>query len=107
MTKATISYGGIEQQMHSYTQYLLMQAGLENGEYPSADFMTAIDGVDISGLAKVECRRDVATHRSLISGLVVMGSTVTIKDFHPDRERLERFVNTTFAEICPINDIEY
>ena len=76
-----------------------MKAELGNGDYPTQQFIEAISGVRLDGIAKEECRREVFNQRNFLSTFARLGQTVTIKDFTPNREKLEAFVNTTFREM--------
>ena len=99
MPEPTIVYGALEQPMHTNAQYLLMQAKLGNGTYPTREFIEAINGVSLDGITKDECRKDVKNQRSFLITFAQMGKTVTIKNYQPDRARLEAFVSTTFREM--------
>jgi len=99
MEEPTIVYGTLEQPMHTNAQYLLMEAGIGNREYPTPEFIEAIEGVSLDGIRKAECKRDVEVQKSFLKSFAGMGDTVTIKNFNPDREKLESFVDITFGEM--------
>jgi len=99
MTQPTIVYGTLEQPLHPNAQYLLMRAGLGNGEYPAQQFIQAINGVPLDDIRKDECRRDVSNQRNFLTTFAQMGQTVTIKDFTPHPKELEAFVDATFKEM--------
>lgn len=99
MPEPTIVYGTMEQPMHTNAQYLLMQAGIANGTYPTQEFIEAINGVSLDGITKDECRRDVENQRQFLQTFAQMGETVTVQNYQPDKARLEAFVSTTFREM--------
>ena len=99
MPEPKIVYGLLEQPPHPNAQYLLMKAELGNGSYQTQQFIEAITGVPLDDITKDECRRDVSIQRNFLITLARTAATVTIKDFAPDRDRLEAFVNTTFREM--------
>ncbi|MBT3985057.1 hypothetical protein HOD38_00725 [archaeon] len=99
MNEPTITYGVFEQPLHTNGQYLLMEADIGNREYSTTDFIAAIEGVDVSRVLTGEGRRDVGNQRMVLKTMARMADTVTIANFEPDRVALERFVNTTFAQM--------
>ncbi len=99
MKQPKIYYGNLEQPLHRNAQYLLMEAGITDGQYPTKEFLEKVDAVSLERVRKDECRRDVENQRVFLRTFAKGNSTITIKDFHPDREDLENFVDTTFAEM--------
>ncbi|MDO8657091.1 MAG: hypothetical protein Q7K45_07705 [Nanoarchaeota archaeon] len=99
MTEPKIVYGTLEQSLHSNAQYLLMQAGIGNGTYTPRDFIEAIERVSLDTIAKPECKRDLVVQRNFLRTMAGGKERIVLRDFQPDRERLEAFVNTTFDDI--------
>ena len=99
MPEPAIVYGTLEQPIHPNGQYLLMKAGIDNETYTTQEFIDLINGVSLDGVLTEEGRRDVNNMRNVMKSFTGMGDTVTIKDFNPDEEYLEKFVNTTFQKM--------
>ncbi|MFC1754219.1 hypothetical protein ACFL96_12660 [Thermoproteota archaeon] len=98
MKEPTIYYGTLQQPLHTDAQYLLMKAGIENGEISEQEFLDAIDGVSLDCVTKEECRRNVHNQRIFLRQFSRDKKTIRIEGFEPDEEKLESFVNTTFRE---------
>ncbi|NTV23692.1 MAG: hypothetical protein HGA85_04930 [Nanoarchaeota archaeon] len=94
-----IYYGSLQQPLHPNAQYLLMQAEIGNGTYQTAEFMQKINAVSLDGITSSEGQRDVRNARTFMQSFSALGSTIKIEGFEPNREKLESFVNTTFAEM--------
>lgn len=99
MREPMIVYGTLVQPLHRNAQYLLMEAGITNGCYPTHEFIDRINHVPLDSIRTEEGKRDVAFSRDFLVSFAEMGDTVTISDFNPDKPALERFVNTTFREM--------
>jgi hypothetical protein len=97
MVRPTITYGTFEQPMHTNAQYLLMEASIWNGTYPTQEFIEAINRVSLRGIIKDECRGDLEIQKASLQSFAKLGDTITIKDYYPNRRKLEEFVNTTFS----------
>ena len=76
-----------------------MKAGLENQTYAREEFLEKINAVSLDELTVEECRRDVESHRNCLNIFAQRCDNITIRNFHPDREDLVRFVNTTFLDM--------
>ena len=76
-----------------------MKANLENKTYPTPEFIKAIENVSLDDVNKKECRHDIEVQRSFLKNFAMIGNTVTIKNFYPDKRKIENFVSTTFREM--------
>ena len=98
----TIIYGNIPLPLTLHAQYLLMKAGLGNGEYPTQQFIDAIKGVPLGDITKEECKRDVEGQRTTLVRPLEAGvftcDRVTIKNFTPNKYKLELLVHETSQE---------
>jgi len=98
--RPTIEYCGTgEQPLHSNAQYLLMKAEIGNGVHDTQEFVRAVEEVSLRGVEKAECRCDLENTKQYLRIFSKLCDLVTIRNFKPDRERLEYFVNTTFSEM--------
>ena len=99
MVEPKIVYGIVEQGIHTNGQYLLMEADISNGVYKTSEFIEMVNSVSLDGIAIEKNKSDVNVLRGFMVNLAsTMGETVTIKNFYPDREALETFVNITTFE---------
>lgn len=99
MSEPKIMYGiALERPIHLDGQYLLMEAGITDGTYPTKDFIDRIKGVSLDKISIEEGERAVRAERKGMASLAGIGDTVTIRDFNPDRAELEGFVNTTIRD---------
>jgi len=95
----TIAYDDLVQPIHLDAQYLLMEARLKNGTYTSEHFIRMVDHVSLDGVTEEECRNNVNNQRQFLKIFAQPTDLVTIKDFYPNRLKLEAFVNTTFSQM--------
>ena len=96
----TISYReGDEQPLHPNAQYLIMQAGIENGTYDAAEFLERIMRVPTEEIQNEEGRHELRNQKIIFDVLTQQTKQVTIRNFAPDRARLEAFVETSFIEL--------
>ena len=99
MSEPTIVYGTLEQPIHTNGQYLLMKAEITDGTYTTQDFIDKMNSVSLDEITLKKGRSDVNNLRTFMQTFAEKGDTVTIRDFNPDREYLETFVNTSFQEV--------
>ena len=99
MSEPIIVYGSVEQSIHTNGQYLLMKAEITDGTYTAQEFIDKINGVSLDEITLEKGRSDVDVQRKFMNSFAGMGETVTISDFNPDKEYLEKFVNTSFQDI--------
>jgi hypothetical protein len=88
-----------EQGIPKNGQYLFMRAGLTNRVYSNKQFVNALMGVDLDNIQKEECRKDVSSYRLLCVTMAKNYDRVKIRDFDPDKDKLEAVVDTTFSDI--------
>lgn len=88
-----IIYGNQKRVLQPAGQYLLMRAGILNGEYSGEELKKKIDDVDIRDVSSAMGRRDIELSRVLISEMCEESQIISVKDFKPNEKRLKRFVN--------------
>lgn len=97
----TVSYDGRlpNQPIHSNLQYLMAQGGVGNGQMSTQAFIMALESVPLEWVRRIESRMELEQEIGFVKAFAKSEGTVTVENFEPDYQRLEAFVNTTFAEM--------
>jgi len=98
----SIEYQMLEGPIQSYLsfnmQYLLMLAGVETRTYDPGEFLSAIDRASLDGIASAQRKRAISDVKSILAMAAKRASSVTIKDFSPNRQELEDIMLMPFRE---------
>ena len=89
-----IFYGENRQQLHPNQQYILMKLGIGNGQYSGLDFARRVEEFDSSNVKDEQGRHDVSIAQTVLITFSQLKPQIEIRDFEPNEQSLERFVNT-------------